>query len=62
MSDALMRSKKITDWVNSGEYISDIAELRTSIMREAANSNSEATTANIFEKELYFIIRIRTGI
>ena len=62
MSDALMRSKKITDWVNSGEYISDIAELRTSIMREAANSNSEATTANIFEKELYFIIRKRTGI
>ncbi len=58
----LNKSKKINDWINSGEYISDIADLRTSIMKEAANSNSEATTAAIFEKELYYIIRSRTNV
>ncbi len=51
---------KVTNWLNSGEYSSDIDELRTSIMKQAAKSNSESTTASIFEKELYYIIRKRT--
>lgn len=54
--------KKLTEWLNSGEYISDVDELRTSIMKQSAKSNSESTTATIFEKELYFIIRKRTDI
>ena len=52
--------KKVTDWLNSGEYVSDLDGLRTSIMKQAAKSNSEATTATIFENELYYIIRKRT--
>lgn len=55
-------STKINDWLNSGEYFSDVDELRTSIMRQAAQSNSESTTALVFEKELYFLIKIKTGI
>ena len=53
---------KITEWLNSGEYVSDVDELRTSIMKQSAKSNSESTTATIFEKELYYIIRKRTDI
>ena len=53
---------KVNEWLNSGEYISDVDELRTSIMKQSAKSNSEATTANVFERELYYIIRKRTGI
>ena len=54
--------KKISDWLNSGEYLSDLNELRTSIMRDCSISNSEATTATIFEKELYHLVRTKTGI
>ena len=31
---------KVNEWLNSGEYISDIDELRTSIMKQSAKSNS----------------------
>ena len=54
--------KKISDWLNSGEYLSDLNELRTSIMRDCSISNSESTTATIFEKELYHLERTKTGI
>ena len=50
------KSKKINDWFDSGEYKTDIDKLRTEIMSDSANSNSEATTASIFEKELYYLI------
>jgi len=53
---------KINDWLNSGEYSSNIDELRTSIMKQAAQSNSESTTASIFEKELYYLIKSKTNI
>lgn len=53
---------KINDWLNSGEYSSEIDELRTSIMKQAAQSNSESTTALIFEKELYYLIKSKTNI
>ena len=56
MSDAVL------DWFNSGEYKSNIDELRTSIMRGCKQSNSESSTALIFEKELYYLIRSKTGI
>lgn len=54
--------KKIIDWLNSSEYLSDLNELRTSIMRDCSISNSESTTATIFEKELYHLVRTKTGI
>ena len=53
---------KINEWLNSGEFSSEIDELRTSILRQSSLSKNEATTASIFEKELYFLIRQRTGI
>lgn len=42
---------RLTEWLNSGEYVSDVDELRTSIMKQSAKSNSESTTANVFERE-----------
>jgi SAM-dependent methyltransferase len=51
----------ITNWLNSGEYRTDIDDMRTTIMRDARNSNSESTTASIFERELYYLIRSKTG-
>lgn len=55
-------SNAVLDWLNSGEYQSDIDELRTTIMRECALANSESTTALKFEQELYHLIRVKTGI
>ena len=56
------KSKQINDWFDSGEYKTDIDKLRTEIMSDSANSNSEATTASIFEKELYYLIKSKTGL
>lgn len=53
---------KIFEWINSGEYLSDLDEMLTEILKESINSNSESTTASIFEQELYFLIRSKTGI
>jgi len=55
-------TKNINDWLDSGEYLVDIDDMRTRIMKESANSNSESTTASIFENELYYLIKFRTGI
>lgn len=55
-------SKEINEWLNSGEYLVDIDEMRTKIMKESAMSNSESTTASVFEKELYYLIKSRTGL
>lgn len=52
----------LINWLNSGEYLSDIDEMRTTIMRESKVSNSESTTASIFENELYYLIRNKSGI
>lgn len=50
------------EWLNSGEYRAEIDEMRTNIMHGSSVSNSEATTASIFENELYYLIRSKTGI
>ena len=52
----------INEWLDSGEYLADIDDMRTRIMKESSNSNSESTTASIFENELYYLIKFRTGI
>lgn len=54
--------KNVNNWINSSEYLTDIDKLRTDIMKEASTSNSEATTASIFERNLYYIIKKQTGI
>lgn len=50
------------EWLNSGEYLTEIDEMRTTIMRESKVSNSESETASIFENELYYLIRNKAGI
>lgn len=58
----ILFSKEINEWINSGEYLVDIDEMRTRIMKQSTMSNSESTTASIFENELYYLIKFRTGI
>ena len=55
-------SEKVIEWLNSGEYLAEIDEMRTTIMKESQTSNSESSTASIFENELYYLIRSKTGI
>lgn len=54
--------KKINNWLNSGEYLSQLNNMRTSIIKDVSASKSESETASIFEKNLYYIIRKETGI
>lgn len=53
---------KIDNWLNSGEYLSQLNNMRTAIMKDIASSESESETASIFEKNLYYTIRKETGI
>ena len=53
---------KIENWLNSGEYISQLNNMRTSIMKDVSTSKSESETASIFETNLYYTIRKETGI
>lgn len=39
---------KVNEWLNSGEYISDVDELRTSIMKQSAKSNSKSYNSKYF--------------
>ena len=48
---------KISNWLRSGEYHSQIDSVLTKIIRECENSNSEADTASVFEIEIYFLVR-----
>ena len=55
-------NRKINDWLESGEYQTDIDSALTNIVRQSEQSNSEAETSSIFERELYYLLRNRTGI
>lgn len=50
------------EWFESGEYQVDVEKIRTSIMRDAIAAKSEAQTAAAFQNQLYYYIRLRTGI
>lgn len=52
----------IFDWLNSGEYLVDIDELCTDILKNANSSENESQTADAFERELYYLIRSKTGV
>lgn len=49
-------------WINSEEYLINIDVTRTRIVKYALESPNEATTASIFENELYYLIKFKTGI
>lgn len=53
---------KTIEWLNSGEYQADIDTLRTKIMIGSKNAKNEANIASVFETELYYLIRSKTGI
>lgn len=55
-------SKNISEWINSGEYKTILSNILANIVRKAEFSNSEATTASVFETELYYNIRKSLGI
>lgn len=51
----------VFNWINSGEYRTDIDSALTNIIKGAEHSESEAETASVFEKEIYFLLRQRLG-
>ena len=55
-------NSSINSWLSSGEYRTALDQMVTTIMRDSLNSNSEATTSAIFEREIYFLVRKSTGI
>lgn len=54
--------RRINQWINSGEYRTEIDAVLTKIVRKSELSRSEAETAFVFENELYYLIRSRAGI
>lgn len=47
----------VTNWLNSGEYKTQIDNLLTEIVRDAELSSTEAETASVFENGLYYLIK-----
>ena len=47
----------VTNWLNSGEYKTQIDNLLTEIVRGAELSTTEAETASVFEQGLYFLLK-----
>lgn len=52
----------IKDWLNSGEFYSDIEDVRSEILKTAKAAENERQTANAFENALYYLIRNKTGL
>ena len=52
----------ITNWLNSGEYKTQIDNLLTEIVRGAELSTTEAETASVFEQGLYFFLKTHANI
>ena len=53
---------KASKWIASGQYKKDIDDMCTAIIKKARSSQNEAQTADAFEKNMYYIIKLRTGI
>ena len=56
------KEQRINQWINSGEYRAEIDAALTTILRKSELSESESETSSVFESELYFLIRSKTGI
>lgn len=54
--------KNFNQWLNSGEYRTEIDTVLTNIVRCSETAESEAETAGIFEREIYYLVRSKTGI
>ena len=55
-------SNKISNWLKSGEYKSQIDSVLTKIVRDCEHSDSEAHTSSIFETEIYYLVRSHIGV
>ena len=55
-------TSKISNWLRSGEYRSQIDAVLTKIIRECEHSESEAQTSSVFETEIYYFVRKQLGI
>lgn len=58
----MTNKSQISNWLNSGEYKSQIDSLLTKIVRDCEHSDSEAHTSSIFETEIYYLVRNQVGI
>lgn len=56
------KEQRINLWVNGCEYRTDIDTTLNNLLRKSELSESEAETSSIFENELYFLIKNKTGI
>lgn len=56
-----MNYSSIANWLNSGEYQTDIDNVLTNIVRGSELSKSEAETASVFENELYYLLKSRVN-
>lgn len=54
-----MINSRISQWLDSGEYLTEIDNVLTNIVRKSELANSEAETASIFEREIFFLLRER---
>ncbi len=50
------------EWLENGEYWIHVDEMRTAIMRDAMIAKNEAQTAEAFQRQLYYYIRLHTGV
>lgn len=50
------------EWLENGEYWVHIEDMRAAIMRDAIVAKTEAQTADAFQNQLYYFIRLHTGI
>jgi hypothetical protein len=50
------------EWLDTGAYWVQIDKMRTSIMVDAVAAKTEAQTAEAFQRQLYYYIRLNTGI
>lgn len=50
------------EWMNNGEYWVNIEDIRCSIMRDSLVAQTEAQTADAFQRQIYYYIRLKTGI
>lgn len=58
----LIKENKYSQWLNSGEYRTEIDSVLTNIVRGSEAAQSEAETAGVFEREIYYLVRSKTGI
>lgn len=49
-------------WLDNGEYWVNVEDMRSAIMRDAMVAKTEAQTAEAFQRQLYYYIRLHTGI